>query len=246
MKKLFWAAFIGAGSLLGGPCTTAGLDTYTVSGFTCTLDGFTFKDFLFAVPASSGLTPITAAAITVLPGINHTPSGDSLGMSFTSPGFNITAGQSVTYNIRYNVDPQPDVIIEADDTLNANSPVSPGTADILTRLCIGGQWLGTTPSCDVTGGFQTLTVFHHGTPTDIKLTDSLTFGAVNRIGYDNYISLNGGPTGGGGSSEITGLGNATLDSPEPATIGLFLAGAALLTMCGLRTKTGQVLDKLRF
>ena len=236
MKKVILTAMLWGGSLMAAPCTTTTLDVYTTTLFSCTLDQFTFKDFLFAVPAFSGVTPLTASAITVTPTITTTVNGDLLGLQFSSTGFSIGAGQSVTYDIRYNVDPQPDIIIEADDQLNTNTPVAPGFAIVLTKLCVGGQWLGVTPSCDVAGGVHTLTVFHMGSSTGNQLTDSVTFAAVNRVGYDNYIHLDGGAAGGGGSSAIGGFSNVTVTVPEPSAIAMFLTGAAFLALRSLGAK----------
>ena len=226
---------LGGGTLFAAPCTNTTLDNYIGNGFTCTIDQFTFKNFFFNVVTSSGIAPIAASAISVLPAVTATPNGDLLGLTFNSTGFRVGAGQAVTYDIRYNVDPQPDIIIEATDQLGTNTPVAPGTADVLTKLCVGGQWLGTTPSCDVTGGSQALTVFHHGTPTGNQLSSFITFAGVSRIGWDNYISLNGGA---GGSSSITGITNTTYTVPEPASVFLFLSGAALLGARRLRPKVG--------
>ena len=233
MKKTICLALMGSWSLAAAPCTTAPLSTYTVTGFNCTLDLFTFKDFLFAVPASIGVTPISASAINILP----TVTNGSLGLTFSSQGFSVGAGQSVTYEFRYNVDPPPDIIIESDDQLNSNTPVFPGSADLVTNLCVGSQWIRTPSFCDPPGTTRTLHVFHNGTPTGNRLFDSTTFPAVNRIGYDNFLKLDGGRNG---SSSITGFENVTVTAsvPEPASLGLFLAGAALLASRRLRAKAG--------
>ena len=238
MKRLFLLVLFGSGSVLADlACTTGSLSTYTVSSFSCTLDQFTFKEFVFAVTATSGgPTAIGASSITVTPSVTSNPSGRLLSLAFSSAGFSVSAGQSITYEIRFNVDPQPDIIIEADDILNSNTPVAPGAADIITNLCVGGQWTGIIPSCSAPGVISTLNVFHHGTPTGNQLTDSVTFAPVHLLGYDDYITLNGGAAGGGGSSSITGITNSTLVTPEPASLGLCLTGVALLALRRLLAK----------
>ena len=141
MKKAILLALLGGVSLIAGPCTSAPLSTYTTTGFTCTLDQFTFKDFFFGVGATSlGYSPIGASSITVRPTINTSASGDVLGLDFSSTGFSVNGSQFVNYEIRYNVDPPPDIIIEMDDQLNSNTPVAPGFANVNTNLCVGGKW----------------------------------------------------------------------------------------------------------
>ena len=215
-------------------CTNATLDIYTSSGFSCTLDQFTFKNFVFNVVSSSGTIPIGASSINVLPTLTPGVKGDSLGLAFKSQGFSVGANQSVVYDISYNVDPQPDIIIESDAQLFTSTPVAPGFADVSTTLCVGGQYvIRTSLFCDSPGTVKTLHVFHNGAATGNQLTDFTTFAAVHAIGFDNLITLNGGRNG---SSSITGIGNTTVAAPEPASLGLLLAGAALLAVRRLRAK----------
>jgi hypothetical protein len=229
MKKLIMLAIGAAGCVLAAPCTSAPLSSYLTTGFTCTMDAFTLQDFFFQATASSGYTPLTASSITMTPLITPGPSGDKLGLSITSSGFSVTSRDFVTYDIRYNIDPPPDIIIGMDDDLLTNTPVAPGFVNVVTDLCIGGQWsvsiLSGLRICGSPGTTASLNVFHNGTPTGtVQLFDGVTFPGVHLLGIDNKITLNAN----GASSQIRGLTNTTLTAPEPATAGLLLAGFGLM------------------
>jgi hypothetical protein len=234
-RLLLWM-FLAGSTLFGATaCTNTTLDNYLARGFSCTIDQFTYKDFYFNVASSFGVTPIGASAINVLPTLTAGKQGDLLGLAFTSLGFSVGANQSVVYDIRYNVDPQPDIIIESDDQMITNTPVAPGFANVATSLCVGGQWVvRTAVFCDSPGVVKPLFIFHNGTVSGNQLFDFTTFPAVHSIGFDNLITLNGGLSG---SSSITGFGNGIVAVPEPASFGLFLAGAALLLARRLRAKS---------
>lgn len=237
MKKTIWLLLLGSSSLVGAPCTSAPLSTYTTGGFNCTLDQFSFFDFTFAVTSSStGYTPLAASSINVLPALTPTAGGLLLGLAFNSTGFSVTGSDFVTYDIRYNIDPPPDEIIETSDQLNTNTPVFPGFADVVTNVCIGGTWRGTAPSptCGSPGVTRTLHVFYN-TPTTraVQTFDATTFAGVHILGIDNFITLNAN----GGSSSITGLTNNTTAAPEPATVAFAAFGLALMAARRLRSKS---------
>lgn len=238
MKKGILLVLLGFGSLIAGPCTSAPLSTYTATGFSCNLDIFTFKGFFFGVvSSSSGYAPLAASSITVGPTLTQTANGNVLGLGFSSTGFSVTGSEFVTYDIRYNIDPPPDIIIETEDRLSTNTPVAPGLVDILTNVCVGGNWIiGASATCDSRAGARLLHVFHNGTPVvpgGIQLFDSTTFPGVHLLGLDNFITLRAN----GASSSFTGLtNNASTAAPEPAAMALVLSGLALMAVRRLRAK----------
>lgn len=236
MNKALLLAVVACASLAAAPCTSGPLSTYAVGGFTCTIDQFTFQDFYFGVGAySTGYTPIGASDITVAPALSVGVNGAVLGLSFSSTLFSVSGSEFVNYQIRYNIDPPPDVIIETDDQLNTNTPVAPGYVDIITKVCVGGLWGGTPPLsfCDITSGIRTLHVFHNGTPTGtVQAFDSTSFPGVHVLGIDNYIALYAM----GSSSSFTGITNSTTATPEPAAGAFVIFGLGLLAARRLRAK----------
>ena len=229
MKKVMLMAVLGGSCLVAAPCTSAPLSSYLSTGFTCTMDAFTLQDFFFQATASTGYTPLTASSLTMTPLITARLGGETLGLSITSTGFSVTGSQFVTYDIRYNVDPPPDIIIGMDDDLLTNTPVAPGFVNVVADLCIGGRWSVSSFTglriCGEPGTTTSLNVFHNGTPTGtVQLFDGVRFPGVHILGIDNKITLNAN----GASSQILGLSNSTITTPEPATAGLLLAGFALM------------------
>ena len=233
MKKTILMVVLGGASLVAAPCTVAPLSAYTAAGFNCTLDQFTFKEFFFGVISSSpGYNPLPASGIIVTPAFAPLSTGNRLSMNFSSQGFAVNGIDFVTYDIRYNIDPPPDIIIETDDQLFTNTPIAPGTADVITKACVGGKWtIG--PICNAPGNIMLLHVFHNGTPFGNQLFNSITFPGVHILGIDNFITL----TANGQSSSITGLTNGVTEAtPEPASICLVLSGLALAALRRLRPK----------
>ena len=230
MKKTILTLLFGGTSLIAAPCLTAPLSTYIASGFTCTLDQFTYQEFFFLIESSSpGYSPLPATGIMVTPTFIPLTTGNRLTMNFSSPGFGVNGTDFVIYDIRYNIDPPPDIIIETDDLLNTSTPVSPGAADVLTNACVGGKW----PMCIPPANPMQLNVFHHGTSAGNQLFDSKTFPGVHLLGIVNRISLQAN----GASSSIASLTNGITEStPEPASIGLVLSGLALVALRRLRPK----------
>ena len=238
MKKLICMALFWGGSLLASPCTTAALSVYTSTGFTCTMDSFTIQDVFFAVGATNLTSPLTASAITITPSITPTVNGDLLGLAFSSGGFSVASGKFVNYEIRYNIDPPPDIIVEMDDQLNTNTPVSPGFAKVDTKVCVGGKWLVDSFTgllfCDTPGTVKTLKVFHNGTPSGtVQLSDLTKFPGVHIVGVDNLIVLDAQA---GGSSSITGLTNIATAAPEPSSVALVLSALGLFAARRFRSK----------
>jgi hypothetical protein len=239
MKKGILLLLLGGGSLVAGPCTSGLLSAYTTAGFNCTINQFTFQNFFFGVGThSTSYTPIAASDISVAPALTTGANGAVLGLGFSSTLFSVTGTDFANYEIRYNIDPPPDIIIETEDQLSTNTPVAPGYVDILTKVCVGGRWTGSvTVACDVTGGVRTLHVFHDGTPVSpgrVQLFDSTIFPGVHVLGIDNFIALNAN----GASSSFTGITNNTTAAPEPAAMAFVLSGLAVMAARRLRMKAG--------
>jgi hypothetical protein len=226
-------------------CTSGTLDSYiqtTGANYLCTLSQFTVSDVFFQVGATNLSTTAQASALTinVVPTITHLTAGDSLALAFSSTLFSVGNGSFVNYEIRYNVDPPPDIIIEMGDDLNTNTPHAPGFAHIDTNVCIGGKWVQPTSGalfCDTPGTVSTLHVFHNGDVTGNQLIDLVTFPGVHVLGVDNLIDLDA-MGGAGATSSITGVTNVLFATPEPATAGLAFAALALMASRRLRGKVG--------
>jgi len=210
-------------------CTTGSLASYVALGAGgCSIpfaDGVhvtdvVFFNFSFAVLASGGgAVPISGAAITVTP--------SQLALNFSSAGFSVSGGQSVTYLLAYSVDPHP-ILKFFEDDLYTNTPVSPGFVNITTDLCIGGLYIGSTCSppplaLDPPQFTDSVNVFHNGTPFgSFQLQDATVFPSVHYLGVRNTVTLDASA---GGSANFTSFSNV-LAAPEPAT--LLLMGSGLL------------------
>ncbi len=244
MKKLFLlAAFTGGSLMAATACTSGTLDSYiqtTGANYLCTLNQFTVSDVFFKVGATNLSTTAQASATTinVVPTITHLTGGDSLALAFSSTLFSVGNGFFVNYDIRYNIDPPPDIIIEIGDDLNTNTPHAPGFAHVDTKLCVGGKWIQPTLGplfCDSPGTISTLHVFHNGDVSGNQIIDALIFPAVHVVGVDNFIDLDA-MGGAGATSSITGVTNVAFATPEPATAGLAFAALALMASRRLRGK----------
>jgi hypothetical protein len=179
------------------------------------IGGLTVKDFIFSVTSSGGgATPIASSAISV---ITHFPVGGR-GLEFASGGFSVTGSQFVNYLIAFTWDPTGDM-------RNASDILDPGNTDILTDLCVGLAFSGSTCS----GSPFTLHVFEGGGPS--QLTDSVNFASTGVVGVRNRIAL----TSGGSFNSIE---NDVL-IPEPATVVMVAAALLLLgVLVGFRGTRG--------
>ena len=200
---------------------TTTLDTYVALGGTgCTVDSsansFILKDFNFTVVSSSGITPATAADITVA---LATPS-NFINLSFTSSKFSVSGTQSLSYRIDYTVDPRPVILIEIDSAMFTSTPVAPGTADSTVNICSGAAFSGAV--CPGAGTAYSTHTFHYGTSS--RLTDAAHFATpVNVVGIRAGIDLKAN----GSTSSITGIGVNTATLPEPGSWLMLTSALAL-------------------
>jgi hypothetical protein len=116
------------------PCAEATLATYDVSGYQCTIDGFTLDDFTLAESGTASL--LSDSEIEVTPTL--TSSGISVQFSAASGyAFNIPSGQNAQYIIQYELDPQlPTIGGEMVDT-GSGDPVN-----LIGQFCGNGTFTG--------------------------------------------------------------------------------------------------------
>lgn len=223
VQFVFFVFLLSGYRLWSAPVCISGnsLASYEGLGSTgCTIGPLVAKDFIFSVLSSGGgVTPVTAADIT----ISTLPTPPNFGLSLSSPGFSVSGSQFVTYLVGYTLDPSGDI-------RSASDVLDPGQSDIVTDLCVGTAFVGS--SCSATP--LSLHVFE-GAST--QLTDSIMFASVAVLGIQDHISLDAN----GGTASFKSLSSTSM-VPEPA-YGLWVA-ACLLALAGLRghraRKTAQV------
>lgn len=187
------------------------LASYEALGSTgCSIGPLVAKDFIFSVLSSGGgVVPVTAGDIT----ITTLPTPPNFGLSLSSPGFSVSGSEFVTYLVGYTLDPSGDI-------RSASDILDPGQSDVVTDLCVGAAFVGST--CSATP--LSLHVFE-GTST--QLTDSIMFASVAVLGVQHNISLDAN----GGTASFNSLSSTSM-VPEPV-YGPW-AAACLLALAGLR------------
>ena len=204
----FVLLLLAGGPLLGAAACISGntLASYEALGATgCNVGPLTVRDFLFSVVSSGGgATPVSDTNITVTTDI----AGSTFGLIFASPGFSVSGSEFVNYLIAFTWDPSGDI-------RSASDILDPGLTDILTDLCVGVAFSGT--SC--AGTPQTLHVFEGVTN---QLTDTVSFAPVAIVGVRNNISLQAN----GASASFNSIEN-TVALPEPA-YSVWLAGGLMM------------------
>jgi hypothetical protein len=224
---------------LPSPCAESSLSVYLSleGGCTLTLDRseFTLKNFEANIATRFLDTrTLTTDDVDVIPTVaNH-----QLSLALRSSMFNISAGERLQLIFQYLIDPPPPILDDLSAELEAQSPVAPGFALVTAEVCASGHFLPTsasvsgTPSSDGTkqcvGDSATYRIFElshfgDGDPANI-LFDSVTFPNTSFMDVRTTILLDGGPIGGGGSSQIDGVTySAGVVTPEPGA-GLLVAG----------------------
>jgi hypothetical protein len=209
-----------ASRLLATPaCVTDTLANYvTLGAGGCLVNNIELVDnFAFAVGLNNIASPLASSNIMVMP--SATANTYTLFFFAPSMGFSVSGTQFVNYDINFTWDP---VVVGSEDQMFASTPVFPGTATVVTNLCVGS------PCGSVT---NTLTVFNDGKPADAINTAITTFAPVTVVGTQSVISLYAY----GASSEITGFTNSVF-SPEP---GAFVFAATGLLALWLRRFRGR-------
>jgi hypothetical protein len=222
-----------AAGVYAAPCPIAATPLSTYIGFGaggCTVNGELVDNFAFTVlPATTLVSPLTASAISVTP--FSSPNFYQLFFFATgttpSTAFMVTGTDKALYEIDFTWDP---VVVGAEDDLQTNTPVFPGTATVTTSLCAGSTFgAGCPPPTN------TLVVSSNGIVTIPK---AITFfPPVSVVGTQSVIDLeaNGALLPPGGSSTITGFKTAVF-SPEPAAFGLAASGLFALVLWRVRRR----------
>lgn len=205
----------------GASCGTTTLDAYIALGATgCTVDGFTFGGFSFGVISSSGgAAAVAANDVLVTPIVTN----DELGLTFSSNGFSVSAGQKIQYLLAYTAG-DPPIIHGARAAMTTDPPVFPGIASITDEECLGAQFSGSI--CPSSTASET--VFSNGITS--MLDSEQFFPPTGLIGDMTTITLDASS---GGSAEFLSLSETVL-TPEPRSALLMAAGAAILFWPGVR------------
>ncbi len=209
-------------SAAGSPvssCQTKSLAAYETSSSPACLQGlFEYSGFILT---SFGISQSNLTRLDVANAITVTPNG--AGFFFSSPLFQVTAGQSANFGIHYEyfIDPAPIVV-------GAVLELDPPFGNVQVK-----QVYGLPDPC------PTSSVELNVTPS--KTVDTKGFGCgVFQGTVDTSISENG-PAGfdqvGGRLLFSTGTGTGTGTVPEPST--LILAGIGLAFLCLWKGRFGN-------
>jgi len=183
-------------SAFAGPCVTATLAVYDVSGFSCTFGDLTFSDFSYT---PSGAIIIPEGSVTVTP----VTSGGETGFRFNAPWFAPSDGSTLDSFINYTA--TCDSTCSIDDWVLTIAGVSaPGNA--VVNVAETSPQLTTSLSAGSAGGVN-------------KLTDSGTFAPVGSLTVSKDILIYGGVSSTGiiaQVSAVTNLFSTTSTVPEPS------------------------------
>jgi hypothetical protein len=206
-------------------CTPGSVEDYRNLADGCSAGSFTFKNFVWNSAEGGNFVRVRAAEVTVDPFFNST----DVGVSFASSVFSVSGFNRIFATLDYTIDPPPPILDDFNLSLEALSPVAPGTARVSALVCAGDYFSN---QC-ANGVTRHVQVQHLGSSTGNVLFDSVTFPfPVNIVDVRTTIELDAN----GASSQITGYGTTTAaEIPEPRTAALMLAGLVLL-FAGRRRK----------
>jgi hypothetical protein len=200
------------------------VDAYTLlEGRGCSLgvegNDFTYKDFKFSVVEG-----------TLLPtevDVNPLVQSRTLNLGLSSPFFFVPSGGRLVVKFEYVLDPPPPILEDMSLSMDAQSPFAPGFATIDVDLCAGGEF--SNQNCDFE--HRQFTLIHYG-DGDLRnvLAGSVHFTPTNIVHVRTVITLDGGPAGQGGSSQIDGFSYASTAIPEPAAVLLTGGGIGLVLL----------------
>jgi hypothetical protein len=196
--------FAGAINSWSAPCTAGTLDTYIALGSTgCTVGQYLYANFGFSVLTDSGgAVAVPASGVTVTPAT----AGASFGLSYSSPGFVVAAGQKIEYLLTYDTD-DPPIIHGHSLDMATDPPVFPGIASITSEQCLGYDFVRNT----CMGPTASETVFSNGITS--TLMAEADFAGVSLAGDRTTITLDASA---GGAAEFLSLTDSSL-TPEPGT-----------------------------
>src|SRR5580700_11212461 len=190
----------------------------------CTIDGVNYSGF--AWNETGGNTTVLASQVSFT--TSTMPGGFGV-LDLSSSQFSVSGTGALNYTLTYEIDPPPIIIRMFDQDLS--DPVtSPGLADVPTTICLGAAWAGVVCPTSNTASVDT---FDHGGGVN-QLTNSVTFAAQSTVGISTVINLQAN----GASASITGIGETTQITPEPASYLLVALGLAALFW--LRSKRARL------
>jgi PEP-CTERM motif-containing protein len=189
----------------------------------CTIDGLNYS--AFGWNETGGNTTVLATQVSFT--TSSAPGGLGL-LDLSSSQFSVSGSDSLNYTLTYEIDPPPIIIRMFDQDLF--DPVTfPGLADIPTTICLGAAWVGIVCSTSNTASVDTFDNGHTN-----QLNNSVTFAPQSTVGISTVINLQAN----GASASITGFGETTQITPEPASYLLVALGLAALFW--LRSKRARL------
>jgi len=214
-KTLLLVTLLVATSSMGwaGACSMGTLDTYLVSGFSCSIDGKTFSGWGYSPTASGGASIIPASGVAVIP----CPSSNSLcsaiptgeeGFVFTAP-WGATSGQSQDSLISY--------------TVTSSTPIIDA---LLLYAGFGVTGTGFASVAETIPGVGKLFV---SDPPGTPGSQTIDFTGVTTLSVTKDIEVVGGTSGTAAVSEVAN-GWSQSKVAEPASVSLF--GSGLLALVG--------------
>ena len=219
-----------AAGITNTPCAASGtlagliaLNSNSTPG--CTIDGLNYSNFSWTESGSS-TTSLTASQVNFT--TSSTPGQGVL--DWSSIGFSVTGSNTLIYTLTYEIDPPPIIIRTFTEDL-FDPATFPAFANIPTTICLGAGFVGSVCSTTTTG----VDTFDDGS-AGTQFHDSVTFAPQSTVGISTVIDLEAN----GASVSVTGFGNTTLITPEPASYLLVVLGLA--TLVWLRSKRARLLS----
>lgn len=226
-------------SLYAGPCEEAGLDVYTQSGFTCTIGGTEFSEFVAALAGVGDLSSsLTLDDVTVKPG------GDTTRPAFNFEGPFVADGllTALSFTVGYTgTGPLTSPFYQTaffltDATLSGSLT---GTITAAEAVCEGGSFtdpLAAVLVCPAGVGVN-LEMNAQISGSNLDGTVILPFtSAVSTFSVVKKLTMTGSDAG---PASVTAVGNDTAAIPEPSTALLMGVPIIGLLMHRLRRKAAQ-------